>query len=206
MYTATIKNVASAKNGAPSIYCQSKSGNIYKLKQQVPLQEHARLIAQIRAGKVINIQHWIKVKEGEYKPKPAKTKAPRPEYKEVVIKRQAARIKELQAQVKELKNELEARDKFIGDESSKFSVIHSGAETLAEARSLADEHAAEKRAAAAKKGWETRRRNAEDIEHASKMYEFEKSGDREGMLAYLEARTTPEQRAIEAQIAQQVAS
>lgn len=206
MYTATIKNVAAAKNGAPAIYCESKSGNIYKLRTPVPAERAPQIIAKIKSAKIINIKHWIKVKEGTFTPKPAKAKAPRPEYKEVVVKNQAARIKELQAQVKELKNELEARDKFIGDESSKFSVIHSGAETLAEARSLADEHAAEKRAAAAKKGWETRRRNAEDIEHASKMYEFEKSGDREGMLAYLEARTTPEMKAIEAQIAQQVAS
>jgi hypothetical protein len=100
MYTATVKNVASAKNNAPAIYCESKSGNIYKLKQQVPLQQHARLISQIKSAKVINIQHWIKVKEGT----------------------------------------------------------------------------------------------------------FEESGDREGMLAYLEARTTPEMKAIEARIAQQVAS
>lgn len=203
MYTATIKNVASAKNGAPSIYCQSKSGNIYKLKQQVPLQEHARLIAQIRAGKVINIQHWIKVKEGEYKPKPAKTKAPRPEYKEVVIKNQAARIKELQAQVKELKNQLQQAEDAVDQLKFERDSNPVDAPSMAE---IAADSAQIQRSEAAKKGWETRRRNAEDIEHASKMYEFEKSGDREGMLAYLEARTTPEMKAIEAQIAQQVAS
>ena len=120
MYTATVKNVASAKNNAPAIYCESKSGNIYKLKQQVPLQQHARLIAQITSAKVINIQHWIKVKEGTFTPKPAN------------------------------------------------------------ARSIA-----------AKKGWETRRSNAEDIEHATKMWEFEKSGDEAGAIAYLESRTSP---------------
>lgn len=167
MYTATIKDVASAKNGAPSIYCQSKSGNIYKLKQQVPLQEHARLIAKIRAGKVINIQHWIKVKEGEYKPKPAKTKAPRPEYKEVVIKNQAARIKELQAQVKELKNQLAARDEWIEHETSTpeeqaFVDAVLAGENPAHAEIFGSDHEqqAAKRAAAAKKGWETRRRKA----------------------------------------------
>lgn len=30
----------------------------------------------------------------------------------------------------------------------------------------------------------------EDIEHASKMWEFEKSGDKAGAIAYLESRTT----------------
>lgn len=144
MKTATIKNVASAKNNAPAIYCESKSGNIYKLKQQVPLQQHARLISQIRSAKVINIQHWIKVKEGTYIAKPAKAKAPRPEYTEVVANKQAARIRELKAQVKELKAELAEQA---------------------------------------------------EIAHANKMWEFEKSGDAAGAVAYLNAR-----------IAQQVAS
>lgn len=39
-----------------------------------------------------------------------------------------------------------------------------------------------------------------EIAHANKMYEFEKSGDTASMIAYLESRTTPEQRAIEALI------
>jgi len=65
---------------------------------------------------------------------------------------------------------------------------------------------ANKRSIAAKKGWETRRSNAEDIEHATKMWEFEKSGDEAGAIAYLESRTTPVMNAIEARIAQQVAS
>ena len=186
MYTATIKNVASAKNGAPSIYCQSKSGNIYKLKQQVPLQQHARVIAQIRSAKVINIQHWIKIKEGEFKAKPAKAQAPRPEYKEVVVKNQAARIKELQAQVTALKNQLEARDEWAEAPSD---------EAIEEMEIQASIDTANKRAIAAKKGWETRRRNAEDIAHACKMHEFEQSGDEAGAIAYLDAR-----------IAQQVAS
>lgn len=162
MYTATIKNVASAKNGAPSIYCQSKSGNIYKLKQQVPLQEHARLITQIRAGKVINIQHWIKVKEGEYKPKPAKTKAPRPEYKEVVVKNQAARIKELQAQVKALKNQLGDAEAAI--DSLKFERDSNPVDAPSMAEIAAD-CAKIRRAEAAKKGWETRRRKAAEHKH-----------------------------------------
>jgi hypothetical protein len=160
MYTATVKNVASAKNNAPAIYCESKSGNIYKLKQQVPLQQHARLISQIRSAKVINIQHWIKVKEGTYIAKPAKAQLLDPP--------SDAELEEME--------------------------IQASIDT-ANARSIA-----------AKKGWKTRRSNAEDIEHAIKMCEFEESGDREGMLAYLEARTTPEMKAIEARIAQQVAS
>jgi len=148
MYTATIKNVASAKNGAPSIYCQSKSGNIYKLKQQVPLQQHARLISQIRSAKVINIQHWIKIKEGEFKAKPAKAQAPRPEYKEVVIKNQAARIKELQAQVKELTAHL------VGAPSD---------EAIEEMEIQASIDTANERSIAAKKGWATRRANAQQV-------------------------------------------
>lgn len=157
MYTATIKAVASAKNGAPSIYCQSKSGNVYKLKQQVPVEEHARLIAQIKSGKVINIQHWIKVKEGEYKPKPAKTKAPRPEYKEVVIKNQAARIKELQAQVKELKNQLQQAEDAVDQLKFERDSNPVDAPSMAE---IAADSAKIRRAAAAKKGWETRRLKA----------------------------------------------
>jgi hypothetical protein len=192
MYTATIKNVASAKNGAPSIYCESKSGNIYKLKQQVPLQQHARLISQIRSAKVINIQHWIKIKEGEFKAKPAKAQAPRPEYKEVVVKNQAARIKELQAQVTALKNQLGDAEAAIDNLKFERDSNPVDAPSMAE---IAADCAKIRRADAAKKGWETRRRNAEDIAHACKMHEFEQSGDEAGAIAYLDAR-----------IAQQVAS
>ena len=189
MYTATIKNVASGKNGAPSIYCQSKSGNIYKLKQQVPLQRHARVIAHIRSMKVINIQHWIKIKEGEFKAKPAKAQAPRPEYKEVVVKNQAARIKELQAQVTALKAQLgdaEAaidslkfeRDSNPVDAPSMAEIAADSAQIrrseaqLTEAPSDAELEemeiqasidTANKRSIAAKKGWATRRANAQQV-------------------------------------------
>ena len=97
MNTATIKNVAPAKNGSPAIYCQSKSGNIYKFRTPVPADRAPAIIAKMKTAGVINIAHWIKLKEGTFTPKPAK--APRPEYKEVVVKAQAARIRELQAQV-----------------------------------------------------------------------------------------------------------
>ena len=120
MYTATIKNVAPGKADASAIYCETKSGNIYKLRTSVPAERATTVIAQIKSAKVINIQHWIKVKEGTFTPKPANA-----------------------------------------------------------------------RSVAAKKGWETRRSNAEDIEHATKMWEFEKSGDEAGAIAYLESRTTP---------------
>jgi hypothetical protein len=154
MYTATIKNVASAKNGAPSIYCQSKSGNIYKLKQQVPLQQHARVIAQIRSAKVINIQHWIKIKEGEFKAKPAKAQAPRPEYKEVVVKNQAARIRELQAEVKALKAQLVGAPRLVEAPSD---------EAIEEMEIQASIDTANNRSIAAKKGWATRRANAQQV-------------------------------------------
>lgn len=42
----------------------------------------------------------------------------------------------------------------------------------------------------------------EDIEHANKMWAFEKSGDTAGAIAYLESRTAPAMKAIEARIAQ----
>jgi hypothetical protein len=104
MNTATIKNVAPAKNGSPAIYCQSKSGNIYKFRTPVPADRAPAIIAKMKTAGVINIAHWIKLKEGTFTPKPAK--APRPEYKEVVVKAQAARIRELQAQVFNLKAQL----------------------------------------------------------------------------------------------------
>ena len=176
MYTATIKNVAPGKADASAIYCETKSGNIYKLRTSVPAERATTVIAQIKSAKVINIQHWIKVKEGTFTPKPAKTKAPRPEYKEVVIKDQAARIKELQAQVKALKAQLTEAP---SDAALEEMEIQASIDT------------ANKRSIAAKKGWETRRSNAEDIEHATKMWEFEKSGDEAGAIAYLESRTTP---------------
>ena len=192
MNTAIIKHVASAKNNAPAIYCESKSGNVYKLKQQVPLKRHARLISQIRSAKVINIQHWIKVKEGTFIAKPAKAKAPRPEYKEVVVKNQAARIKELQAEVKALKAQLgdaeaaidslkSERDSNPVDAPSMAEIAADSAQIrLAEAPSdeaieemeiqaSIDRYAVSlankmhKRSAAAKKGWATRRANAQQV-------------------------------------------
>ena len=162
MYTATIKNVASAKNGAPSIYCQSKSGNVYKLKQQVPLQQHARVIAQIRSAKVINIQHWIKIKEGEFKAKPAKAQAPRPEYKEVVVKNQAARIKELQAEVKALKAQLVDQVEGLQAEICAMAEAPSDA-AIDEMEIQASIDTANERSIAAKKGWATRRANAQQV-------------------------------------------
>ena len=148
MYTATIKNVAVAKNGTPAIYCESKSGNIYKLRTPVPAERAPTIIAKIKAAKVINIQHWVKVKEGTFTPKPAKTKAPRPEYKEVVIKNQAARIRELQAQVTNLKAQLLDPP---SDAELEEMEIQASIDT-ANARSIA-----------AKKGWATRRSNAQQV-------------------------------------------
>jgi hypothetical protein len=69
MAKAIVKRVSLGNKNSQQIYCMSKSGNIYKLKQQVPLQQHARLISQIKAAGVINTTHWVKVREGE-KPRP----------------------------------------------------------------------------------------------------------------------------------------
>ena len=162
MNTAIIKHVASAKNNAPAIYCESKSGNVYKLKQQVPLKRHARLISQIRSAKVINIQHWIKVKEGTFIAKPAKAKAPRPEYKEVVVKNQAARIRELQAEVKALKAQLVDQVEGLQAEICAMAEAPSDA-AIEEMEIQASIDTANTRAIAAKKGWATRRANAQQV-------------------------------------------
>lgn len=148
MYTATIKNVAPGKADASAIYCETKSGNIYKLRTSVPAERATTVIAQIESAKVINIKHWIKIKEGTFAPKPAKTKAPRPEYKEVVIKNQAARIRELQAQVTNLKAQLLDPP---SDAELEEMEIQASIDT-ANARSIA-----------AKKGWATRRSNAQQV-------------------------------------------
>lgn len=170
MYTATIKAVASAKNGAPSIYCQSKSGNVYKLKQQVPVEEHARLIAQIKSGKVINIQHWIKVKEGEYKPsKPKAAKRKEGSFNNFESQRlkqrinaQQAEISRLRKEARELKNQLQQAEASIDSLEFERDSNPVDAPSMAE---IAADSAQIRRAAAAKKGWETRRRKAAEHKH-----------------------------------------
>lgn len=105
MYTATIKSVKSALNGSPHIYCESKSGNIYKLKQTVPVEQHANLIARIKSAKVINIQHWIKIKEGEFVPRKQKRLA----HHQIEALPDSA----LKREVKALREELGRRDRTI---------------------------------------------------------------------------------------------
>jgi len=156
MNTAIVKNVAVAKNNTPAIYCESKSGNIYKLRTPVPAERAPAIIAKIRSAKVINIKHWIKVKEGTFTPKPAKAKAPRPEYKEVVVANQAARIRELQAEIKELRAHLVGAPH---DEALEEMEIQAPIDRYAV--SLANKM--HKRSAAAKKGWATRRANAQQV-------------------------------------------
>ena len=51
------------------IYCESKSGNVYALRNKVPEDDAPALIARIKAAGVINTTHWVKVREGE-KPQP----------------------------------------------------------------------------------------------------------------------------------------
>ena len=52
-----------------NIYCQSKSGNVYALRKQLPEDEGFYLMERIRKAGVINTTHWVKVREGE-KPQP----------------------------------------------------------------------------------------------------------------------------------------
>ena len=170
MKVATIKNVAVGKRDASTIYCESKSGNIYKLRASVPAARAPTIIAQIRSAKVINIQHWIKIKEGEFKAKPTKAKAPHPEYKEVVVKNQAARIRELQAEVKALKAQLV--DQVEGLQAEICAMAEAPSDEAIEEMEIQasiDRYAVSlankmhNRAIAAKKGWATRRANAQQV-------------------------------------------
>ena len=68
MATATVKNVSLGKKNAQQIYCMSKSGNVYALKNNAAGNKQ-HLIARIKAAGVINTTHWVKVREGE-KPQP----------------------------------------------------------------------------------------------------------------------------------------
>jgi len=71
MNTAIVKNVACAKNGSPTLFVESKSGNVYKLNASVPADRAPTIIAKIKAAGVINIKLWTKVREGRYvKPEP----------------------------------------------------------------------------------------------------------------------------------------
>jgi len=86
MSQAIPKYVRTGKNST-GIYALIKNGNVYKLKAHVDTASIPAVIAKIKAAKVINIKHWIKVKEG-------------------AAISQAARIRELQAQVTNLKAQL----------------------------------------------------------------------------------------------------
>lgn len=64
------------------IYCKSKSGNVYALRNKVPEDDAPALIARIKAAGVINTTHWVKVREGEKpqrKAAPKQSNAPRPQ-------------------------------------------------------------------------------------------------------------------------------
>ena len=74
MAKATVKNVSLGKKNAQQIYCMSKSGNVYALKNNVAGNKQ-HLIARIKAAGVINTTHWVKVREGE---KPQRKAAPAP--------------------------------------------------------------------------------------------------------------------------------
>jgi len=150
MYTATIKSVKSAVNGSPFIYCESKSGNIYKLKQHVPVEQHANLIAKMKAAKVINTQHWMKIKEGEFVPrKQRQFKALPDSALKQQVESQRETIALLRKQIAQLKKD---------NEGLYYGVCEAKSELRkAEARPSANH------SAAAKKGWETRRANQADI-------------------------------------------
>ena len=66
MNTATVKNVSAGKVDATAIYCESKSGNIYKLKALLQAERVPTVINKIKAGGTINVKHWTKLKEGTF--------------------------------------------------------------------------------------------------------------------------------------------
>ena len=65
MYKATVKHVATGKNDSSALYCESKSGNVYKFRTPVPADRAPTIIAKIKSAKVINTKHWIKLQEGK---------------------------------------------------------------------------------------------------------------------------------------------
>lgn len=48
-----------------NIYCQTKSGNVYVLRNKLPEDDGFALVKRIKAAGVINTTHWVKVREGE---------------------------------------------------------------------------------------------------------------------------------------------
>ena len=68
MATATVKNVSLGKKNAQQIYCMSKSGNVYALKNNVAGNKQHLMNRILKAG-VIDTNQWVKVREGE-KPQP----------------------------------------------------------------------------------------------------------------------------------------
>lgn len=81
MSKATVKHVAVGKNDGTQIYCKSKSGIVYALRNKVPAKNVHVVCERIREAGVINTKQWVKIREGA-KPKPApaaKPHTPRPE-------------------------------------------------------------------------------------------------------------------------------
>ena len=155
MTQANPQQLAFGKTDTTKLYATIKNGNIYSLRAAVRAEAGPALIAKIQAAGKIDLKHWAKVTR-TVKPKPAKAKAPRPEYKEVVVANQAARIRELQAEVKELRAHLVGAPH---DEALEEMEIQASIDRYAV--SLANKM--HKRSAAAKKGWATRRANAQQV-------------------------------------------
>ena len=92
MYKATVKHVATGKNDSSALYCESKSGNVYKFRTPVPADRAPTIIAKIKSAKVINTKHWIKLQEGKAPTTP--------------VEKAAAEINALKALVAEQKKEI----------------------------------------------------------------------------------------------------
>ena len=58
-----IRNLRTGKHDQTAIYALSNSGNVYKLKQPVPVEKHKHLAEMIKkANFEITLKLWTKVK------------------------------------------------------------------------------------------------------------------------------------------------
>ena len=149
MTQANPQQLAFGKTDTTKLYATIKNGNIYSLRAAVPASAGPALIAKIQAAGKIDLKHWAKVTR-TVKP------ASRPAHQAEVISKQAILIRSLQAEVKELRAHLVGAPH---DEALEEMEIQASIDRYAV--SLANKM--HKRSAAAKKGWATRRANAQQV-------------------------------------------
>ena len=118
----------------------------------------------MKAAKVINIQHWVKIKEGEFVPRKQKQFKALPDSAlKQQLESQRETIASLRKQIAQLKKDNEGLYYGACDLSDELRKVKDEAEATPCA----------KRSAAAKKGWETRRLKELDIEIGRQMARLE---------------------------------